>query len=1342
MVVLSLDVFFNEAFFGIVIYQKTDDGFIIKDLNPEAESISKVKRDKVIGRKVTDIFPNVIDYGVYGALEETYKDGKTRTLPLRQYKDDVLSQWSENIIFRLPNNYVVAFYNDYTGSKLLEDDLRRSEEEKRLILDSLPDTVSLKDPDYRYIWVNKVLREQFGLPLDEIIGKKCYELAWGIEVPCDYCKVEEAIETRDHARNINKFIDGTIRETITVPFFVGDELIGTLEIGRDVTERESLRENLQNTLKDYQILTNGSMDAIVVNNEERFVFANQKAADLFGYEKVEDMLGNPFIDHFPPDEQRKITDNAKKRIEGEKVSNRYDTLIQQRGGELIDVEFHLNRIDHEGSPVIVNVIRDIRDRKRMEEHIEYLYQVLLAIRNVNQLIVTEKDKDKLLKQATELLVESKGYLGSWIGLVDESMVLEKIYQTNYPGEFDLLGEKMGDSDFLCLTDNSQKVNVYSSDSGTCGLCPFRISGTQLHNILSARLVHEGKVYGVLTAAVPKGMIGQEELDLFDEVAGDISYALYGLEVEEDRSSYQDQLEALHAYASELGALETIEEIAESTVDTLTKVIGFTHCSFVIIEDNRFRHVLVNGVDNPHEFNFPIDTPSVLKRTYETGEAQIIPDVSLDPDFFIGPAEGHYIPKSELSVPIKRSGKVLGVINVESEELNAFTERDQQLLETVANHVAVAIDHLDRLEDVKETGTRLQEMLRQSARDEREKTLILDSLLDTVSLKTTDYRFIWVNKTLLDRLGISSLDDLDTSKPCYEINFGLDSPCPGCPMKETLETKKPISLKLRMPNGRINDIHTDVLTNEEGEIIGVLEVARDITDVTNMEQEMELLARLPEENTSPMLRVDKEGRLLYANPASDMFLNSQNLKVGDLIPEQMWMLVSETLRTGLQSDIEVPINQRHLAISIVPVPDKGYVNLYCRDITEQKKSDQRLDALYQHTIELIKTRTVEEVAETSLKIIRDTLGFEYSSFQLIEGDSLKTINYFDSSFPSGGNTENYMSMPLDGPGVTVRVAREGKSVLINDLNNTLYYVEGSGGKSQSELAVPIFSEEKVIGVLNVESHELNRFIEQDKVLLEIIAQHAGTAISRIRYTEAQESLKMEAEAAQEMDRLKTEFMNTATHEIRTPITSIKGYTELIREAFNQKDMERALHYFDVVSRNVSRLEILSNDLLDMQRLESGRITLTPMVCSNNEILGELESELSPIVELSNHVLIIEANDSQSYLCDKPRLLQVLVNLINNAAKYSPEGSEITLKVKEKEDRIYFSVTDRGIGIMEADMAKLFNPFPDIHVTGVSHGSGLGLSICKGIVELHGGEIWAESEGKDRGTTFTFYIPQTS
>ena len=103
--------------------------------------------------------------------------------------------------------------------------------------------------------------------------------------------------------------------------------------------------------------------------------------------------------------------------------------------------------------------------------------------------------------------------------------------------------------------------------------------------------------------------------------------------------------------------------------------------------------------------------------------------------------------------------------------------------------------------------------------------------------------------------------------------------------------------------------------------------------------------------------------------------------------------------------------------------------------------------------------------------------------------------------------------------------------------------------------------------------------------------------------------------------------------------------------------------------------------------------------------------------------------------------MLINLIGNSSKFSDPGQTITVNVAEDNGFIHFSVSDNGLGLTEEEVGQLFMPFPDIYVVGAEHGTGLGLSICKGIVELHGGRIWAESEGRGKGSTFYFTLPRT-
>ena len=234
-------------------------------------------------------------------------------------------------------------------------------------------------------------------------------------------------------------------------------------------------------------------------------------------------------------------------------------------------------------------------------------------------------------------------------------------------------------------------------------------------------------------------------------------------------------------------------------------------------------------------------------------------------------------------------------------------------------------------------------------------------------------------------------------------------------------------------------------------------------------------------------------------------------------------------------------------------------------------------------------------------------------------------------------------------------------------------------------------------------------------------------------------KILAEQLVEMDRMKTNFMNTATHEIRTPITSIKGYSELIELMVHEQTDTELWKYLEAIIRNVNRLEHLSNDLLDIQRIESNRMVINKEEVSIEQLMKAITQEMTPLLLEKTQDLVIEKETKKEYLlCDEMRITQVLINLVNNASYYSPENTTIKVTITDSNEVTLFTIEDHGIGLTPEDIPKLFKPFPDIKAR-VERGTGLGLSICKGIVELHGGEIWAESAGYGKGSIFHFTIP---
>ncbi|MHB8585104.1 MAG: sensor histidine kinase [Thermoplasmatota archaeon] len=222
--------------------------------------------------------------------------------------------------------------------------------------------------------------------------------------------------------------------------------------------------------------------------------------------------------------------------------------------------------------------------------------------------------------------------------------------------------------------------------------------------------------------------------------------------------------------------------------------------------------------------------------------------------------------------------------------------------------------------------------------------------------------------------------------------------------------------------------------------------------------------------------------------------------------------------------------------------------------------------------------------------------------------------------------------------------------------------------------------------------------------------------------------------------KTRLLNTASHELNTPLTPLKIHLHLLAAgdlgALNdaQKASVRALE------RNVDRLAHLVSDVLDVARLQSGSLKSTPVKVDLEAILSDVRDTFEAPAKFAGINLTIDPAGGVSLRADPRRLTQVLVNLVGNALKVSSRGETVHLRAVADGPMVRFSVTDEGIGLTGGQIARLFHPFTHLH-ENVAGGTGLGLYICRGIVEQHGGAIWAESRGPGRGATFSFSLPAT-
>ncbi|MDX2076687.1 MAG: GAF domain-containing sensor histidine kinase [bacterium] len=299
------------------------------------------------------------------------------------------------------------------------------------------------------------------------------------------------------------------------------------------------------------------------------------------------------------------------------------------------------------------------------------------------------------------------------------------------------------------------------------------------------------------------------------------------------------------------------------------------------------------------------------------------------------------------------------------------------------------------------------------------------------------------------------------------------------------------------------------------------------------------------------------------------------------------------------------------------------------------------------------------------------------------------------------------------------------------------------ESKAQMIIPLQSQEKIIGILNLETPYPNRFVEEVFQFMQILAGQIGGALENGRlYNQAQRQvIELQALYAKlsDLEHLKTDMIRIAAHDLRNPLSVLMGYVQLLEQDKAQFDRQYQ-DYFGMMAHVVRRIYSIINEILSLERIEqiASQQPQEPVVLVS--LIEHALTEYKRQIESKRLHLQLDMPTVSPVLGDKAQIHEAIINLLGNAVKYTPNEGKISIRLTQQQGHVVFTVTDTGVGIPESQQKNLFKPFfriqnPD---TNQIDGTGLGLSLVRNIIERHRGEIVFSSKSGE-GSTFGFKLP---
>jgi PAS domain S-box-containing protein len=687
--------------------------------------------------------------------------------------------------------------------------------------------------------------------------------------------------------------------------------------------------------------------------------------------------------------------------------------------------------------------------------------------------------------------------------------------------------------------------------------------------------------------------------------------------------------------------------------------------------------------------------------------------------------------------------------------------------------------------------RSQHRARTSAEDARgligKLHAVIENAGDAITVQDASGRVIFANQKAAALTGFATTNQLLDADPDelarrYQV-FDLDGkpfPYSELPARIVLAGGPPTRRVMRFHDtksgaDRLADVRATPI-HEDGRLRYAVNVLRDVTEERRFQEE----ARLGQEWFQTALRsigdaviaTDAAGLVKFANPVAEALTG---WPLADAIGHPLgdvFMIVDEDTGAALPSPIDQVVaggtvvtlaghtmlvrrdgTELAIADSAAPIRDSdgalaGIVVVF-RDVSVERRNAQRKAFLASATTEMASSLDYEATLATVARLAVPAIA-DWAAVDVVEGDHLRRLGIAHrdpAKLALVAEIERRFPPDPEAPGGTYQVARSGKPVLVQDITPEMIrqavrdpehsaLLEGLGLRSY--LAVPLATRGTTLGVFTLAMAESRRrYDKADLDLALALATRAAVAIDNARLFRDAQGAREQAEVA---SRAKDEFLAMLGHELRNPLAPIVTAIELLNQR-REPALERER---TVIERQVRHLIRLVDDLLDVSRITRGRIELDRQpVALARAVQNALEMS-EGLIDQKGHSVEVDVPGDLVVDADAVRLAQIIANLVTNAAKYTEPGGHIAIRARRDGDRITLAVRDNGIGIAPAVLPRVFDMFVQEPQAAdrARGGLGLGLTIVKSLVQLHGGEVTAHSDGPGTGSEFRVTLPASA